>query len=170
MLRSSLIVFFSGPCQPPILFSTGAAFAGIAVVCGAAPFFIKQLRRLVRKILRRVRGEAEAFCMDASEVDKAIKELRGDDGEGLIAGARAAAAARAGGAASRVTGCAAHACATAGIVAASCPRSTVPSSPAAASAGSPPQPAGSFRTTCASAPFAARSRQSASYGALAESR
>ena len=55
----SLIVFFSGPCQPPILFSTGAAFAGIAVVCGAAPFFIKQLRRLVRKILRRVRGEAE---------------------------------------------------------------------------------------------------------------
>ena len=33
----------------------------------------------------RVRGEAEAFCMDASEVDKAIKELRGDDGEGLLA-------------------------------------------------------------------------------------
>ena len=81
----SLIVFFSGPCQPPILFSTGAAFAGIAVVCGAAPFFIKQLRRLVRKILRRVRGEAEppegaapaAASMKVVDVEAAAQDPSG---------------------------------------------------------------------------------------------
>ena len=57
----------------------------LAVVCGAAPFFIKQLRRLVRKILRRVRGEAEppegaapaAASMKVVDVEAAAQDPSG---------------------------------------------------------------------------------------------